>query len=52
VRTPTSAPHCWSRRWRACRPSEPDSVVEEVLAACNVPRLRDDIALLAVRLDG
>ncbi|GAA1290469.1 hypothetical protein GCM10009609_68020 [Pseudonocardia aurantiaca] len=32
--------------------SEPDRVVEEVLAACNVPRVRDDIALLAVRLDG
>ncbi|MHA6621567.1 PP2C family protein-serine/threonine phosphatase [Pseudonocardia sp. DLS-67] len=28
-----------------------DDVVERVLAACSPPRLRDDVALLAVRLD-
>jgi serine phosphatase RsbU (regulator of sigma subunit) len=32
--------------------SDPETVVEQVLAACDLPRLRDDIALLAVRLDG
>jgi serine phosphatase RsbU (regulator of sigma subunit) len=32
--------------------SDAETVVEQVLAACDLPRLRDDIALLAVRLDG
>jgi serine phosphatase RsbU (regulator of sigma subunit) len=32
--------------------SEPDDVVEEVLHACVPEGLRDDVALLAVRLDG
>jgi PAS domain S-box-containing protein len=32
--------------------SDAEAVVDEVLAACNLPGLRDDIALLAVRLDG
>jgi len=31
--------------------SEPEAVVEQVLAVCSPPRLRDDVALLAVRLD-
>jgi len=31
--------------------SEPEAVVEQVLAACSPHRLRDDVALLAVRID-